>query len=100
MRVRRRDLVGKFYADRGPHLAALIDAGGHPGVGGSQHEASGLLRAHLRHLQVLLGRRGLAPPGVIGEIGQARSGGQLADAISVRAAMHYLLFYDYVPDYL
>jgi membrane protein len=24
MRVRRRDLVGKFYADRGPHLAAMI----------------------------------------------------------------------------
>src|SRR5213083_1201988 len=24
MRVRRRDLVGKFFADRGPHLAAMI----------------------------------------------------------------------------
>src|SRR6266849_5836738 len=24
MRVRRRDLVQKFYADRGPHLAAMI----------------------------------------------------------------------------
>jgi membrane protein len=24
MRVRRRDLVGKFYGDRGPHLAAMI----------------------------------------------------------------------------
>ncbi len=52
------------------HLAIRADDGGHAGVGGAQHHATGFQCAQLGDLVMLRRRIGMAVPGIVGHVHQ------------------------------
>src|SRR5687767_13968469 len=77
--VHTADNCGGELGRDSQYFTALVDDGGHAGVGGTQHVTSGLERARLRNLQMLLRRDRTVEPRHVADVNEQRGLRQLTD---------------------
>ena len=82
---RGQQRLAGVWRGSGDQFAAMVDGGGHAGIGGAQHGAAGFQCPRLRQLQVLAHGVALAEPGQIADVGQYGGVSRRADQFFAKA---------------